>query len=71
MVSTKGNELNESKNGLNSARKSTASGIDNKFIINHNNTVEPNFHSQSYKVEARASYKKRMDYNPMEAAKKQ
>ena len=44
--------------------------IDRKFTINHNNRVEPNFHSQAYQAEAKASFKKRMHYNPMEAAKK-
>jgi len=43
---------------------------DKKFYINHNNSVEPNFHSQTYQIEARASFKKRMQYNPMESAKK-
>lgn len=43
---------------------------DKKFTINHNNTVEPNFNSMSYQEQARASFKKRMQYNPMEAAKK-
>lgn len=42
---------------------------DRKFTISHNNCVEPNFHSESYQSEARASFKKRMKYNPMEAAK--
>ena len=44
--------------------------FDRKFTINHNNRVEPNFHSQSYQEEARNSFKKRMQYNPMESAKK-
>lgn len=43
---------------------------DKKFFINHNNRVEPNFHSQTYHLEAKASFKKRMQYNPMESAKK-
>jgi hypothetical protein len=44
--------------------------FDRKFTISHNNSVEPNFHSQAYQAEAKASFKKRMHYNPMEAAKK-
>ena len=43
---------------------------DRKFTISHNNRVQPNFNSQTYQEEARASFKKRMAYNPMEAAKK-
>ena len=38
--------------------------------MNHNNRVEPNFHSDSYQRQARDSFKKRMQYNPMESAKK-
>ena len=44
--------------------------VDRKFTISHNNRVEPNFNSMTYQEEARASFKKRMGYNPMEAAKK-
>ena len=53
-----------------SDRKVTTSYAQRKFTISHNNMVEPNFHSESYQEEARNSFKKRMQYNPMEAAKK-
>ena len=50
--------------------KSFVKRVDRKFTISHNNRVQPNFNSQTYQEEARASFKKRMGYNPMEAAKK-
>ena len=53
-----------------SARKHIPAPGDHKFLISHNNQVKPNFQSQTYQIEAQASFKKRMRYNPMESAKK-
>jgi len=61
------NELTEHKA---TTRHVPAPG-DRRFTISHNNQVEPNFHSETYQIEAKASFKKRMQYNPREAAKVQ
>ena len=42
----------------------------NTISLTTNNKFEPNFHSDAYKSQAKESFKRRMHYNPREAASK-
>lgn len=40
-----------------------------KYVVEHNRLVQPNFQSTAYQAEATQIFKRRMTYNPREAAK--